>query len=107
MIAPSALTDFSPLFAEHAAKGETPRSVVTQFVKDDVATAWRLTQRGLAMGHEAEGNESAAPPSFFTLNVHLRDVAKAVLRGEGRLPPLAPPRDTARGGATGESQDEG
>lgn len=76
-------------------------------VKDDVATAWRLTQRGLAMGHEAEGNESAAPPSFFTLNVHLRDVAKAVLRREGRLPPLAPPGDTARGGATGEPPDEG
>jgi DNA polymerase-3 subunit alpha len=36
VIAPSALTDFSPLFAEHAAKGETARSVVTQFDKDDV-----------------------------------------------------------------------
>jgi DNA polymerase-3 subunit alpha len=36
VIAPSALTDFSPLFAEHAAKGESARSVVTQFDKDDV-----------------------------------------------------------------------
>src|SRR5688572_26978662 len=36
VIAPSPLTDFSPLFAEHAAKGESARSVVTQFDKDDV-----------------------------------------------------------------------
>src|SRR6185295_7876296 len=36
VIAPSALTDFSPLFAEHAAKGETAKSIVTQFDKDDV-----------------------------------------------------------------------
>ena len=36
VIAPTPLTDFSPLFAEHVAKGETARSVVTQFDKDDV-----------------------------------------------------------------------
>jgi DNA polymerase-3 subunit alpha len=36
VIAPTPLTDFSPLFAEHAAKGETAKSVVTQFDKDDV-----------------------------------------------------------------------
>ena len=30
------LTDFSPLFAEHVGKGETARSIVTQFDKDDV-----------------------------------------------------------------------
>jgi len=36
VIAPSPLTDFSPLFAEHAAKGDSARSIVTQFDKDDV-----------------------------------------------------------------------
>src|SRR5690606_9530599 len=36
VIAPSPLTDFSPLFAEHVARGETARSIVTQFDKDDV-----------------------------------------------------------------------
>jgi DNA polymerase III subunit alpha len=36
VIAPSALTDFSPLFAEHTGKGETAKSIVTQFDKDDV-----------------------------------------------------------------------
>jgi len=36
VIAPSPLTDFSPLYADHAAKGEQSRSVVTQFDKDDV-----------------------------------------------------------------------
>ncbi len=36
VIAPSPLTDFSPLFAEHVAKGETAKSIVTQFDKDDV-----------------------------------------------------------------------
>src|SRR5688500_11418683 len=36
VIAPTPLTDFSPLFAEHVAKGETAKSVVTQFDKDDV-----------------------------------------------------------------------
>jgi len=36
VIAPTPLTDFSPLFAEHVAKGESTRSVVTQFDKDDV-----------------------------------------------------------------------
>ncbi len=36
VIAPSPLTNFSPLFAEQAAKGETARSIVTQFDKDDV-----------------------------------------------------------------------
>ena len=36
VIAPSPLTDFSPLFAEHHAKGDSTRSVVTQFDKDDV-----------------------------------------------------------------------
>ncbi|OHE81189.1 MAG: DNA polymerase III subunit alpha [Lysobacterales bacterium GWF1_69_6] len=36
VIAPTPLTDFSPLFAEHVAKGESSRSVVTQFDKDDV-----------------------------------------------------------------------
>src|SRR5690606_9071089 len=36
VIAPTPLTDFSPLFAEHLAKGESSRSVVTQFDKDDV-----------------------------------------------------------------------
>ncbi|MBB5208474.1 DNA polymerase III subunit alpha [Chiayiivirga flava] len=36
VIAPSPLTDFSPLFAEHTAKGESARSIVTQFDKDDV-----------------------------------------------------------------------
>jgi DNA polymerase III subunit alpha len=36
VIAPSALTDFSPLFAEHVGKGETAKSIVTQFDKDDV-----------------------------------------------------------------------
>ncbi|HEX5756239.1 MAG TPA: DNA polymerase III subunit alpha [Arenimonas sp.] len=36
VIAPTPLTDFSPLFAEHTAKGETAKSVVTQFDKDDV-----------------------------------------------------------------------
>lgn len=76
-------------------------------VRDDVATAWRLTQRGLAMGREAERNESAALSPFFSLNVHLRDVAKAVLRRDGRLPPLLAPGDTARGATTGEHPDEG
>ncbi len=36
VIAPSPLTNFSPLFAEHVGKGEGTRSVVTQFDKDDV-----------------------------------------------------------------------
>ena len=36
VIAPRPLTEFSPLFAEHAAKGEAAKSVVTQFDKDDV-----------------------------------------------------------------------
>jgi DNA polymerase-3 subunit alpha len=36
VIAPTPLTDFSPLFAEHVGKGETAKSVVTQFDKDDV-----------------------------------------------------------------------
>ncbi len=36
VIAPTALTDFSPLFAEHVGKGETAKSIVTQFDKDDV-----------------------------------------------------------------------
>jgi DNA polymerase-3 subunit alpha len=36
VIAPSPLTNFSPLFAEHVGKGETARSIVTQFDKDDV-----------------------------------------------------------------------
>jgi len=36
VIAPGPLTDYSPLYAEHAAKGELHRSVVTQFDKDDV-----------------------------------------------------------------------
>ena len=36
VIAPTPLTDFSPLFAEHLAKGESSRSIVTQFDKDDV-----------------------------------------------------------------------
>ncbi len=36
VIAPTPLTDFSPLFAEHVAKGESSRSIVTQFDKDDV-----------------------------------------------------------------------
>ena len=36
VIAPSALTNFSPLFAEHVGKGETAKSIVTQFDKDDV-----------------------------------------------------------------------
>lgn len=36
VIAPTPLTDFSPLFAEHVGKGETARSIVTQFDKDDV-----------------------------------------------------------------------
>ena len=36
VIAPTPLTDFSPLFAEHVAKGETAKSIVTQFDKDDV-----------------------------------------------------------------------
>ncbi len=36
VIAPSPLTDFSPLFAEHVGKGETAKSIVTQFDKDDV-----------------------------------------------------------------------
>ena len=36
VIAPTPLTNFSPLFAEHVGKGETARSVVTQFDKDDV-----------------------------------------------------------------------
>jgi DNA polymerase-3 subunit alpha len=36
VIAPSPLSEFSPLFAEQAAKGETARSIVTQFDKDDV-----------------------------------------------------------------------
>lgn len=36
VIAPTPLTDFSPLFAEHVGKGETAKSIVTQFDKDDV-----------------------------------------------------------------------
>ena len=36
VIAPTPLTDFSPLFAEHVARGETAKSIVTQFDKDDV-----------------------------------------------------------------------
>jgi DNA polymerase-3 subunit alpha len=36
VIAPTPLTDFSPLFAEHVGKGESARSIVTQFDKDDV-----------------------------------------------------------------------
>jgi len=36
VIAPSPLTNFSPLFAEHVGKGETAKSIVTQFDKDDV-----------------------------------------------------------------------
>ena len=36
VIAPTPLTDFTPLFGEQVAKGETARSVVTQFDKDDV-----------------------------------------------------------------------
>ncbi len=36
VIAPRPLTEFSPLFAEHVGKGETAKSVVTQFDKDDV-----------------------------------------------------------------------
>ncbi len=36
VIAPTPLTDFAPLFAEHAARGESARSIVTQFDKDDV-----------------------------------------------------------------------
>ncbi|MBP8098092.1 MAG: DNA polymerase III subunit alpha, partial [Arenimonas sp.] len=34
VIAPTALTNFSPLFAEHVGKGETAKSIVTQFDKD-------------------------------------------------------------------------
>ena len=36
VIAPRPLSDFSPLFAEHVGKGETAKSIVTQFDKDDV-----------------------------------------------------------------------
>ncbi len=36
VIAPTPLTNFSPLFAEHVGKGETAKSIVTQFDKDDV-----------------------------------------------------------------------
>jgi DNA polymerase-3 subunit alpha len=36
VIAPTPLTDFSPLFAEHTARGESAKSIVTQFDKDDV-----------------------------------------------------------------------
>ncbi|MEO5596119.1 MAG: DNA polymerase III subunit alpha, partial [Lysobacteraceae bacterium] len=36
VIAPTALTDFAPLFAEHTARGETAKSIVTQVDKDDV-----------------------------------------------------------------------
>ena len=36
VIAPTPLTDFTPLFAEHVARGETAKSIVTQFDKDDV-----------------------------------------------------------------------
>jgi DNA polymerase-3 subunit alpha len=36
VIAPTSLTNFSPLFAEHVGKGETAKSIVTQFDKDDV-----------------------------------------------------------------------
>jgi DNA polymerase III subunit alpha len=38
VIAPTPLTDFSPLFAEPPSKGEETRSIVTQFDKDDVET---------------------------------------------------------------------
>lgn len=76
-------------------------------MKDDVATAWRLTQRGLAMGREAERTESPALSPSFSLNVHLRDVAKAVLRRDGRLPPLPARGDTARGATTGGRPEEG
>jgi DNA polymerase-3 subunit alpha len=36
VIAPTPLTDFSPLFCEHTARGEAAKSIVTQFDKDDV-----------------------------------------------------------------------
>ncbi len=36
VIAPGPLTDYSPLFAEPPGKADVPRSVVTQFDKDDV-----------------------------------------------------------------------
>jgi len=36
VIAPRPLIEFSPLFAEHVAKGESAKSIVTQFDKDDV-----------------------------------------------------------------------
>ena len=36
VIAPEPLTEYSPLFAEPPGKGETGRSIVTQFDKDDV-----------------------------------------------------------------------
>ena len=36
VIAPTPLTNFSPLFAEHVGKGETAKSIVTQFDKDDI-----------------------------------------------------------------------
>ncbi len=36
VIAPSPLTDFCPLYADHGGKGDSTRSIVTQFDKDDV-----------------------------------------------------------------------
>lgn len=55
-------------------------------MKDDVATALRLTRRALATGSELEQGESPEVRSFFSLTIHLRDVAKAMLRRDGRLP---------------------
>lgn len=71
-------------------------------MKDDVATALRLTRRALATGSELEQGESPELQSFFSLTIHLRDVAKAMLRRDGRLPALP-----ARAGDPSSGHDAG
>lgn len=63
-------------------------------MKDDVATALRLAGRALATGSALEQGESRELGSAFSLTIHLRDVAKAMLRQSGRLPALPARVDT-------------
>jgi len=57
--------------------------------KDDVPTAYRLTQRALTTGSTLEQADPAALPHSFSLDTQLREVAKAMLRSQGRLPHLS------------------
>jgi DNA polymerase-3 subunit alpha len=82
VIAPTPLTDFSPLFAEHVGKGETARSIVTQFDKDDVEAIGLVKFDFLGLR------------TLTIIDWAVKAInAKRRLRGEGPLDILALPLD--------------